>query len=219
MDLGSLHSSFDPYDLSSNDEEYLTTNNVAETTPGQSDCAARLLTAARLCLYLPPEAPKNWEHINPNLNDYRSDPMEISSTFWLPDITDSWRQHEDTHSKYADLSNVARDIFCIIPHGVGVETCFSLGRDAIAWRQSKTTGETLREQVVSRQFARANNGILAGTDPEMDTMHTENDTEMKKEAEERKLHRMAKVHDFWKCGRGAETNPLPKKNHALRTSK
>jgi hypothetical protein len=45
---GSDQSSLDPYDLSSNDDEYLTPNNVAEKTPGQSDCAARLLTVARL---------------------------------------------------------------------------------------------------------------------------------------------------------------------------
>jgi len=121
--------------------------------------------------------------------------MEISSTFWLLDIIDWWRQQEETHSKYADLSNVARDIFSIIPHGVRVEASFSLGRDVIGWRQSKTTGETLREKVVVRQFAQANNGILAGTVPELDTTNTENDSEMKKEAEERKLHRMAKVHD------------------------
>ena len=31
---GSYRSSCDPYDLSSNDEDYLTPNNVAETTPG-----------------------------------------------------------------------------------------------------------------------------------------------------------------------------------------
>jgi len=31
---GSYQSSFDPYDLSSDDEEYLTPNNVPETTPG-----------------------------------------------------------------------------------------------------------------------------------------------------------------------------------------
>jgi hypothetical protein len=31
---GSCQSSFDPYHLSSNDEEYLTPNNVAEMTPG-----------------------------------------------------------------------------------------------------------------------------------------------------------------------------------------
>jgi hypothetical protein len=84
-------SSFDLYDLSSDDEEYLTTNNVPETTPRQSDCAARSLTAARRYLNSPPKAPKNWGQINPNLNDYHYDPMEISSTFWIPDITVWWR--------------------------------------------------------------------------------------------------------------------------------
>jgi len=129
--------------------------------------------------------------------------MEISSTFWLPDITDWWRQQEETHSKYADLSNVASDIFSIIPHGVGVESSFSLGRDVIGWRQSKTTGETLRKRFVVRQFAGANNGILAGTDPELDTANTENNPEMKKEAEESELHRMAKVHDFLEMWQGS----------------
>jgi len=76
--------------------------------------------------------------------------MEISSTFWIPGITDWWREPEETHSKYADLSNVARDIFSIIPHGVGVDASFSVGRDVIGWRQLKTTGETLREKVVVR---------------------------------------------------------------------
>jgi len=129
--------------------------------------------------------------------------MEISSTFWIPDITDWWRQQEETHSKYAYLSNVARGIFSFIPHGVGVEASFSIGRNVIGWRQSKTTSETIRERVVVRQFARANNGILAGTDPELDTTNTENYSEMKKEAEERKLHRMAKVHDFLEMWQGS----------------
>jgi hypothetical protein len=86
----SYQSSFDPYDWSSDDEEYSTPNNVAETTPRRSDRSACLLTAARLYLNSPPEAPKNWGKINPNLNDYHSDPMEISSTFWIPNITDWW---------------------------------------------------------------------------------------------------------------------------------
>jgi len=167
---GSYQSSFDPYDLSSDDEEYLTPNNVTETTPGRNDRAARPLTAARIYLNSPPEASKNWGQINPNLNDCHSDQMEISSTFWISDITDWWRQPEETHSKYTNLSNVARDIFSIIPHGVRVEASFSLGRDGIGWRQSNTTGETLREKVIVRQFARANNGILAGTDPELNNM-------------------------------------------------
>jgi hypothetical protein len=89
---GSYQSSFDPYDSSSDDEEYLMPNNVAETTPGCSDLAAHSLITARLHLNSPPEAPKNWGQINPTLNDYNSDPMEISSTFWIQDITDWWLQ-------------------------------------------------------------------------------------------------------------------------------
>jgi len=218
MASGSYQSSFDPYDLSSDDEEYLTPNNVAETTPGRSDRAARWLTAARLYLNSPAEAPKNWGPINPNLNDYHSYPMEIRSTFWIPDITDWWWQQEETHSKYADLSNVAHDIFSIIPYGVGVEASFSLRRDVISWRQSKTTGETLREKVVTRQFARANNGIFAGTEPELDTTNTENDLEMKKEVEERKLHRMAKVHDFLEMWQGSQNlRATQKESHVQNT--
>ena len=130
--------------------------------------------------------------------------MEISSTFWILDITNWWRQQEETHSKYADLSNVACDIFSIIPHGVRVEASFFLGRDVIGWRQSKTTHKTLREKVVVREFARANNGVLAGTVPELDTRNTENNSEMKKEVEERKLHRMPKVHDFLEMWQGSQ---------------
>jgi len=178
--------------------------NVAETTPGRSDNAARLSTAARLYLNSPPEAPKNWGEINTNLNDYHSDPMEISSTFGIPDITDWWQQQVETHSKYADLSNVAGDIFSIIPHGVGVESSSSLWRGVIGWRQSKTTGETLHEKVIVRQFARATNGILAGDKTESDTTNTENASEMKKEVEDRKLHRMAKVHDFLEMWQGSQ---------------
>jgi len=201
---GSCQSSFDPYDLSSDDEEYVTPNNVAETTPGRSDRAACLLTATRLYFNSPPEAPKNWGQINPNLNDYHSDTMEISSTFQIPDITDWCLQEEETHSMYADLSNVARDIFSIIPHGVGAEASFSLGRDVIGWRKSKATDENLRRKVVVRQFAGPNNVILAGTDPELNTTNTENNSEMKKGADERKLHRMAKVHDFLEMWQGSQ---------------
>jgi hypothetical protein len=49
---------------------------------------------------------------------------------------------------YADLSNVACDIFSIIPPGIRVEACCSLGRDVVGWRQSKNMGETLFDEVV-----------------------------------------------------------------------
>jgi len=75
MASGSGQSSFDLYALPNNVKEYLTPNNVVETTPGRNYRAACFLTAARLCLNTPPEAPKNWGQINPNLKDYHSDPM------------------------------------------------------------------------------------------------------------------------------------------------
>jgi hypothetical protein len=108
------------------------------------------LTGARLFLNLPSEAKKNWGQINPNLNDYHSDPMEIISTFLIPDTTDWWQQLEEMNSKYTELSNVGRDIFSIIIHGVGVEASFYLSRDVIGLRQSKTTGKTIRQKVVVR---------------------------------------------------------------------
>jgi hypothetical protein len=179
--------------------------NVGEMTPGLSDRAVRLFKAARLYLNSPPQLPQNWGQINPNVDDYDSNPMEISSTFWLPDITDCWRHQEETHSKYTDLSTVARNIFSIIPHGVGAEASFSLERDVIGWRQSKTTGETLHKKVVVRQLARANSGLLAGNDAVLDPDRIVNDMEVKREAEEKMLLRMAKVHDILEMWQGSQT--------------
>jgi len=196
--------SFYPFELSSDDEEYLTPNNVAETTPGWSDCAAQLFNAARLSFNSAPEATKNWRQIDPNLNDYNSEPMEICSTLWILDLTDWWRQNKETHPEYADLSNVASDIFSMIPHCAGLEASCSLGRGVIGWRQSETSGETLGEKVVVRQFAQADHSILVCDNPVSDTMNTENDSEIKKEVKEWKLHRMAMVHDFVEMWQGSQ---------------
>jgi len=127
----------------------------------------------------------------------------MSSTFWSPDITDWWHQQEEMHTNYANLSSVARDIFYTIPHGVGVAARFSLGRDVIGRRQSKTTDEAPGEKVVVRQFAWAKNGISTGECAALDTVQTESDLELKKEAEERKLHRMAKVHNVLEIWQGS----------------
>ena len=43
---------------------------------------------------------------------------------------------------------------------------------------------------------------MLGDGPALDTTKTENPLEMKTEEEERKLHRMAKVHDFLKMLQG-----------------
>jgi len=59
-------------------------------------------------------------------------------------------------------------------------------------------------RVVVRQFTRANNGIIAGADPELGTMTTENDMQMNKEAEDKTLHRMANIHDLLKMWQGSQ---------------
>jgi hypothetical protein len=92
----------------------------------------------------------------------------------------------------------------ITPHGIGVEASVSLGQDVIRWRQSKTTDKTLRENVIVMQYAGANNGILEGNNLVLDTTEAENDIELKRQAEERKLHGMAMVHDFLERRQGSQ---------------
>jgi hypothetical protein len=60
MASGSRQSSFDSYDLSTDDEDCLMPNNLSEMTPRRSNCPARVLATARLYFNSPPEAPKNW---------------------------------------------------------------------------------------------------------------------------------------------------------------
>jgi len=145
--------------------------------------------------------------------------MEDSSTFWLLDITNWWRQQEETHSKNADLSNVAHDIISIIQHGVGVYAGFSLGLGMFNCRQSETTGETVWEKVGLRKFAGANNGILVGNCPALDNTETENDLELKKEAEERQLHRMAKVQDVLERWQGSQNLRATQKESCAQNKK
>jgi len=100
-----------------------------------------------------------------------------------------------------------------------MEASISLRQDIISWRQSITTGKTFRDKVVVRQFTWANHKILAGADPELDSANRENVSQMNNEAEERKLHRMAKVHDFLEMWQGSQIYVLPRRNHTLKTSR
>jgi len=104
---------------------------------------------------------------------------------------------------YANLSNVARDIFSIPPHGVSVGVSVSFGQDVIGCGDSKTIGENLRKNVIVRLFARANNGILSGDHRALGMETTENYLETNREAEERIWQRMADVHDFLEMWKGS----------------
>jgi len=54
------------------------------------------------------------------------------------------------------------------------------------------------------QFTQDNNALLAGDDPVLDPRSTDNHIEMKREAEENKLHWMAKVHNFLEMWQGSQ---------------
>jgi hypothetical protein len=64
---------------------------VAESTPRRSYRIARFLSATRLYWNSPPDWQQNWGQVNPNWDNHHSDPMEISTKFWIPDIIDWWR--------------------------------------------------------------------------------------------------------------------------------
>ena len=63
---------------------------------------------------------------------------------------------------------------------------------------------SLHEKVVVSQFAQANKRILAGDHPELDTMQTQNNSEMKKETVESTLHRNAQVYYFVEMWQGSQ---------------
>jgi len=57
---------------------------------------------------------------------------------------------------------------------------------------------------MGRQFTWANDGILAGDETESDTTNTKTDSELKTDAEQRKLHSLTKVHEFLEMWQGSQ---------------
>ena len=72
----------------------------------------------------------------------------------------------------------------------------------IGWRQSKTTGKNLPKEVVLRQFAQANNRLLAGDDPTLDMTNADNDSEMKMYEDQQTVVRTANVYDVLEIWQG-----------------
>jgi len=190
--------------VSSDDEEYFMPERTAEITPGQRNCAVCFLTAVRICLDSPSKVKMIWGQVDPSLNDFHSDHMQSSGTFWPLDITDWCRQQAEMHPTFTNLSNVAQDIFSIIPHIVGVKASLTLGQDQIGCRLRETTSNMYREKVAVREFPQANNGILSANYTALDTTQTENDLELKHEVADRKLHRMTKIHSFLERWQGSQ---------------
>jgi len=204
MSLTFGQSSYDPYVVSSNDEEYSVINNITEMMPRRSNRIEYLWPTARLSLNSLSEFPQIWGQLNQNLNDYHPDRMENSRTLWKQDISDCWHQQQKMHSKYTDLSNVALNWLSIIPYCIRMGATACHGRVVISWGQSITAGKTLRKSCIGRLFAYANNRMLAGDDPASVTPNTKNDIEIKR-------HWMAKVHDFLEMCHGSQNLPTTRR--------
>jgi len=86
-----------------------------------------------------------------------------------------------------------------------MDASLSPGRDVTGWTQSETRCKTRCENVVLRHSAQPNNGSLAANDQVLDTTSTDDDMEIKREEEQRKLHRMVKVHDVLELYQGCQT--------------
>ena len=85
------------------------------------------------------------------------------------------------------------------------------GEMLLAGGSDTPQAKPLAKKDVVRQFARASNRILTGDDPALDTTNAGNTSEMKKEAEETKLHTMAKVHDHLEMWLGSQTQHATQK--------
>jgi hypothetical protein len=86
-----------------------------------------------------------------------------------------------------------------------VEVNFCLGPDVVGWRESKITGETLCKNVGVGYFAPPIDVIQVGDHPALDTTNTENDSQKMNVADERHMHKMAKVHDFLVMWEGSQS--------------
>ena len=185
-------------------------------TPARASRQERMKDVARSYLSTLPVDIASIDQRRPNIDDLKSeDPDEMTAGFWKPDVAAYWLQQEENFGEYAVLARMARDIFSVIPHGVGVESSFSLGRDLIGWRQSSTNGETLRRKVIVRQYARSNPGLL----PRVNDHHRDAAGIEKKEQkeEDRKLMKLAGIRDhvnFKRCrkDRRRAKESLTKKN-------
>jgi hypothetical protein len=84
---------------------------------------------------------------------------------------------------------MASDVFSLIPHGVGIEVSFSLGRDMMSWHQTTMTSQTRTKCIIMRQFYCFNNEMLAMYDKLLDIQPVPTE-------EKAKLKTLANMADF-----------------------
>lgn len=84
-------------------------------------------------------------------SDSSRDIEEFKGRLEQPDIGEWWHQQEKDNTVFKPLAKMARDVLSVIPHGVGAERSFSIGRMVVSWQQHGMTAETLKQRMIVRQ--------------------------------------------------------------------
>jgi len=109
------------------------------------------------------------------------------------------------HPQSTLISPIWNTTYCLSYHMVSAwRPVFHLGEMLSDSGRRKPQWGPFAKTVLPRQRVWANNGIVPDNDPVLDTMEVENDIELMTEAEERKLHRMAKVNNFLEMWQGSQ---------------
>ena len=90
------------------------------------------------------------------LEEENDDPGKITISWFKPTPDGYWAKIAIAPSrgdmKYLQrVEEMARDIFSCVPHGVGVESSFSIARNVVSWKQSRMTAKTLQANMIVRQ--------------------------------------------------------------------
>ena len=105
---------------------------------------------------------------------------------------------------------VHRSLQCGTRHIINLTTWRGSGGQLFPWERCywleavKDLRRDPSQRRLCKAVAQATAGIIARADTELDTMNTDNGSEMKKEVEERKLHRTTKVHNVLEMWQGSQ---------------
>ena len=111
---------------------------------------------------------------------------------------------------------MGRDVFSVIPYGIGVEVSFSLGHYVLGWRQCRTSEDRLQKKVIVQQFSWSHSGILADTNIGLvnDTAAAQNEPK----EEDKKLLKLAGISDHIHFRRGRKERKKAKQRFTMKES-
>ena len=140
------------------------------------------------------------------------DPGKVTISWFEPGPDGYWRKIASMPAqgdiKYLQrVEQMARDIFSCVPHGVGVESSFSIARNVISWKQSRMTANTLKSNMIVRQHLLKKNTYTYRGDRHSDPNHDQNPKIVMKRLN--KLLCFTDYQHFAACADAQATSRLP----------